>query len=99
VARRERLQEPPRVADLFEHRAPLRRLREARIDERALVRGDLAVEVGREQLFGRFDRAHSTTPLSTSAVRSMRRPRCSRDRTVPTGTPSDPAMSSYVWSA
>ena len=78
-----------RRADLLEDLSPLGVGREARLDGDAFVIGALTVEVRRQDLFGEGVGIHD------SAVRRRRRPRWMRERTVPTGMPCAPAISSY----
>ena len=92
-----------RDGDLVELGAQLDRRGEPRFDLHALVDGELAVEISREEgvIVGSVPERASRvvghgpiTPPAVSEARNMRRPRWIRDRTVPIGTPVDSAICS-----
>ena len=99
---RERAHGIARGADLGQDRAPLRRRLEARTRPRRARRAS-ARRRGTRTARPRADRRTAAVELvhvarhaapSVNMARSMRRPRCRRERTVPTGTPSASAICS-----
>src|SRR5262249_34660967 len=95
LVRRQSAQRVAGVCDLVPLGAPFGGRREICVDRLTLGGVELAVEIGGEAVVGSQIRVHAVSPAPTRAFRSSRRPRWIRDRTVPTGTPRDSAISSY----